>query len=111
MHLKGDCYEVGVTPNLELLVTFGMSLEGVCHKLYTQFHYKLIPNYERSNCDQNFLEKSSFQIGCENVSSEISSGLKTCPQLLQNSIKYKLLPVTIKFQENKRISFKGFKNF
>jgi hypothetical protein len=29
MSLKGDCHEVEVTPNLELLVTFGMSLEGV----------------------------------------------------------------------------------
>ncbi len=31
----GDCCEVEVTPNLELLVDFGISLEGVCHKLYT----------------------------------------------------------------------------
>jgi hypothetical protein len=44
MSLEGDCHEVKVTPNLELLVTFGMSLEGVCHELYTEFHYKLIPN-------------------------------------------------------------------
>jgi hypothetical protein len=34
MSLEGDCHEDGVTPNLELLVTFGMSLEGVCHELY-----------------------------------------------------------------------------
>jgi hypothetical protein len=44
--LEGDFHEVEVTPNLELLVTFGMSLEGVCHELYTQCHYKLIPNLE-----------------------------------------------------------------
>jgi hypothetical protein len=35
MSLKGDCYEVEVTHNLELLVTFGMSLKGVCNELYT----------------------------------------------------------------------------
>jgi hypothetical protein len=35
MSLEGDCREVEVPPNLELLVTFGMSVEGVCHKLYT----------------------------------------------------------------------------
>jgi hypothetical protein len=33
MSLEGDYREV--TANLELLVTFGMSLEGVCHELYT----------------------------------------------------------------------------
>jgi hypothetical protein len=33
--LEGDVHEVEVTPNLELLVTFGMCLEGVCHELYT----------------------------------------------------------------------------
>jgi hypothetical protein len=44
MSLEGDFHEVDVTPNLKLLVTFGISLEGVCHDLYTQFHYKLIPN-------------------------------------------------------------------
>jgi hypothetical protein len=35
MSLEGDCPEVEVTPNLELLVTFGMSSEGVFHELYT----------------------------------------------------------------------------
>ncbi len=35
MSLEVDCHEVEVTPNLELLVTIGMSLEGVCHELYT----------------------------------------------------------------------------
>jgi hypothetical protein len=30
MSLEGDCLEVEATPNLELLVTFGISLEGVC---------------------------------------------------------------------------------
>ncbi len=44
MSLEGGYYEVEVTPNLELLVTFGMSLEEVCHELYTLFHYKLKPN-------------------------------------------------------------------
>ncbi len=33
--LEGDCYKVEVTPNLELLVNFGMSWEGVCHEPYT----------------------------------------------------------------------------
>ncbi len=32
MSLEGDCHEVEVTLNLELLV---MSLEGACHELYT----------------------------------------------------------------------------
>ncbi len=35
MGWEGDCHEVEATPNLELLVTFVMSLEGVCHGLYT----------------------------------------------------------------------------
>ncbi len=35
MSSEGDCHEVEVTPNLELLVTFSMSLEKVCHELYT----------------------------------------------------------------------------
>jgi hypothetical protein len=35
MSLEGDCHRVEVTPNLELSVTFGMSLERVCHELYT----------------------------------------------------------------------------
>ncbi len=35
MSSEGECHEVEVKPNLELLVTFGMSLEGVCHELYT----------------------------------------------------------------------------
>ena len=46
MHLKGDCHEVEITPNLELLVTFGINLEGVCHALYKQFQYKLMSNLE-----------------------------------------------------------------
>jgi hypothetical protein len=35
MNLEGDCHEIEVTPNLELLVTFGESFEGVCHQLDT----------------------------------------------------------------------------
>jgi hypothetical protein len=35
MSFEGDCHEVEVTPILEALVTFGMSLEGVCYVLYT----------------------------------------------------------------------------
>jgi hypothetical protein len=35
MSLEGDCHELEVTLNLELLVTFVSSLEGVCHELYT----------------------------------------------------------------------------
>ncbi len=34
MSLEGDCYELEVTLNLELLVTFGMSLEGVFQEIY-----------------------------------------------------------------------------
>jgi hypothetical protein len=33
MSLQGDSREGQITPTLELLVTFGMSLEGVCHEL------------------------------------------------------------------------------
>jgi hypothetical protein len=36
--LEGDCHEVEVTPNLEFLVTSGMSLEGFCHELYMYVH-------------------------------------------------------------------------
>jgi hypothetical protein len=35
MSLEGDCHEVEVTLNLELLVTFGLNLGGVCDELYT----------------------------------------------------------------------------
>jgi hypothetical protein len=34
MSLEGDCHEVKVTPNMELLVTFGTILEGFCQELY-----------------------------------------------------------------------------
>ena len=33
--LEGDCPEMDVTPNLELLVTLVMNLTGVCNELYT----------------------------------------------------------------------------
>jgi hypothetical protein len=36
--LEGDCNEFEVTPNLELLVTFGMSLEGALYIIYLQAH-------------------------------------------------------------------------
>jgi hypothetical protein len=29
MSLEGDCHEIEVSPNLELLVTFDLSLKGV----------------------------------------------------------------------------------
>jgi hypothetical protein len=35
MSLEADCDEVEVTSNLKLPVTFGLSLEGFCHELYT----------------------------------------------------------------------------
>jgi hypothetical protein len=35
MSLEGDFHELEVTPNLELLVTFVMTLEGICYELYT----------------------------------------------------------------------------
>jgi hypothetical protein len=37
MSLEEDCYEVDVTPSLELLVTFGMSLKIICHELLHNF--------------------------------------------------------------------------
>jgi hypothetical protein len=66
MSLVGDCHEVEVTPNLELLVTFGMSLEGACQELYTYFHYKLTPNLEMT---KKFLERSSRLIRYEKITS------------------------------------------
>ncbi len=56
MSFEGDCHEVVVTPNLELLATFGVSLEGVCHELYTKVHNKLIPYLEVT---KNSLKKAS----------------------------------------------------
>jgi hypothetical protein len=35
MSLEGDYNGFEVTPNLELLVTFVLSLEQVCHEFYT----------------------------------------------------------------------------
>jgi hypothetical protein len=46
MSSEEDCNQVEVTINLELIVTFGMSLEGVCHELYIQFNYKFITYLE-----------------------------------------------------------------
>jgi hypothetical protein len=44
MSLEGDCHEVEVNHNMELLVTFDMSLEGVSHEPYTWCHCKLLLN-------------------------------------------------------------------
>jgi hypothetical protein len=46
MSLERDCHEVKVTPDLELLVNFGIRLEGLCHELYRLFHYKLVSYLE-----------------------------------------------------------------
>jgi hypothetical protein len=35
MSLVEKYYKVEVTPIVELFVTFGISLEGICHELYT----------------------------------------------------------------------------
>jgi hypothetical protein len=35
--LEGNSHEFDVTPNSELIVTFGISLEGVCHELKHNF--------------------------------------------------------------------------
>jgi hypothetical protein len=59
MTLEGDCHKVQVTPYLELLVTFGVSLEGVIHNLTTSLC--LIWS------DQKFLEKSSLLIRYEKI--------------------------------------------
>jgi hypothetical protein len=56
LSLEGECHEVEVTPNLELLVTFGLSLERVCHELYAKFYYKLIHNLEVT---KNSLKKAA----------------------------------------------------
>ncbi len=53
MSLDGAYHELEVTLNLELLVTFGMSLEGVC----LEFHYKLAVYMKGASCDQKCLKK------------------------------------------------------
>jgi hypothetical protein len=35
MSSEEDCQEVELPPIYKLLVTFGISFEGVCHELYT----------------------------------------------------------------------------
>ncbi len=35
MSFEGDCQEIEVTLNFELIVSFGMSLEGVCDERFT----------------------------------------------------------------------------
>jgi hypothetical protein len=54
-----------MTPNLELLINFGMTLEGVCHELDTEFHYKRISYFEQASCDQNknSLKKTPSEFG------------------------------------------------
>ena len=41
MSLEGDCHDLEVTPNLELLVTFGRSLE--------EFFMSLIHNFTKNS--------------------------------------------------------------
>jgi hypothetical protein len=43
MSLEGDCHEVEVTANLEVLVNFGLSWKGSCHKLDLKFEISLHP--------------------------------------------------------------------
>jgi hypothetical protein len=57
MSLKGYYRKVEFPPNLELLVTFGMSLEEVCFEPNLKFHYKLILNLEAT---KNSLKKGLF---------------------------------------------------
>jgi hypothetical protein len=38
MSLEEHCYELKVTLNLEMLVTFGINFKEVCSELDTQFH-------------------------------------------------------------------------
>jgi hypothetical protein len=66
MSLDADCLELEITPNLQLFVTFEMSLKEVCHAIDTKFHYKLISTLEVESCELKFLEKSSLQIGHDN---------------------------------------------
>jgi hypothetical protein len=42
MSLEGDCHEVEVTPNLELLVTFGMSLDRVSNESARNFNVPIL---------------------------------------------------------------------
>jgi hypothetical protein len=59
--LERDCYEVEVTPNLELLITFGKSLERDWHELYSKFQHKFISVLERANCGQKYLKKAPLK--------------------------------------------------
>jgi hypothetical protein len=61
MSLDGDCHEVEVTPNLKLLVTFGMSLTGVC----MSFIHKFITSLDLIWSNQKFFEKISLLIRYE----------------------------------------------
>jgi hypothetical protein len=61
--LEIDCHGLDITLNLELLVTFGPSLKGICHELDKKFHYKLVTNFEGPSCDKKFLEKAPSKLG------------------------------------------------
>jgi hypothetical protein len=59
MSLEGDCDEVEVTPYLEMLVAFGVTLEEFCHNFSTSSYL-----FEG---DHKFLEKNSLLIRYEKV--------------------------------------------
>jgi hypothetical protein len=62
MSLEEVCRELEIAPNLELLVTSGMSLEGVCHDLIHYFTTNS-SNQERASCDQeNTLKKAPSKL-------------------------------------------------
>ncbi len=52
MSLEGDCHEIEITPNLQLLVTFDMSLEGVAQKVFDMYFLLLVTrawSYQEKN--------------------------------------------------------------
>jgi hypothetical protein len=59
MKFEGDCHEVEVIPNLELLVTFGMSFERLCHELTPDL--EVTKNYLKSSLLIRYEEVMSLE--------------------------------------------------
>jgi hypothetical protein len=99
--LEVECHEVKVIPNLELLVTFGMSLEGVCHELC--LYIISLKVHGKFGGDQKFLEESSLLIGNEKVMSSergwsLTKNLPLAPEISSN-------PQTVSISNGKIFNF------
>jgi hypothetical protein len=84
--LERDSHELEVTPNFKFIVSFGESLERVCQELDIHSYHKLVPIWDGTSCDQNFLGKSSLQNEFKSFMSwsEAGSWQKICPQHFSN---------------------------